>query len=585
MSQSRPNHANTHRLSEDASYGGADSRYVNATASNSYVGGAFHPHERYGNGQVIPHEQAHSGCSNPAHPPDANIVIPPKRSPIAQNQAFNTTAVEPPSSSSAKHNSTYRDSLALPYIQHFSFQLRPSMLSNYDPSSQVGAPILDTRINFQAKMLPRHGYAPPTVPVKHSTTGLAFSRRKATLPASFSVQARHHTSTSPLDGFLSDKVLNLPQTPLNRPLSLQQPTPAVTTTSLRVTSLAQAKARKSQRQFDWRPPSADPSVPQSGDARQHYVEVLRDAMIDISGAGEKTTGCPFARRWGSVKETRELYYDMEHIETVCWSLIDIAERYHVEGMSSLSIFDPESINTAKKCMNLTFGQRIDSMVQLLKSSKSKVDALMKNVDWELFVAVSTKQVKASRTNRTMNENRKVSIDTGNESLGKTKGKQSRKRKGSILPAEGVLGTSVHHNQDQPGGMAIASGLVYDHEVLPEASMNDKIGYDPYKSFYPLAESAALPDPHSTLPVYSSQKEPLQQHSNYGRATLRLSSSLPVPAIPRASYGSVPSENMPQPIVQEVTTTMSPLYEHSLEQKFGDDSVGELSQSRKRPRLQ
>jgi hypothetical protein len=181
-------------------------------------------------------------------------------------------------------------------------------------------------------------------------------------------------------------------------------------------TLAEAKQHKGQRQFGWSPLEDDDTLPTTDSERQKYVKLLRDAMLDMSLTIEDSD--TFHLRWSPYMDSEgdlsKLHYEIEHMEILCWALVDMTEQYHRHGMSTLPIYDPGTVKASKKYRNLTFRDRLEYMAELLKTSKYRIDTLMKSESLETFMTTAPEKGRQSIRNRKSNCRKARTLAIGKE---------------------------------------------------------------------------------------------------------------------------------------------------------------------------
>jgi hypothetical protein len=160
---------------------------------------------------------------------------------------------------------------------------------------------------------------------------------------------------------------------------------------------------------DWQAPAQDDTIPRTKHARAQNVVKLLDAMQDTTQCKDQQSPPAFRNRWTSNAIHKP---DPAHMEKVCWKLVDIAERLHTYGPSSLSIYDNETLQIAHKSRDLTFEQRIDNICALLRLSKSRCFSLLKNENLETTVSAPAQRIAGLKTNFTQNGRRQKYLVAG-----------------------------------------------------------------------------------------------------------------------------------------------------------------------------
>jgi hypothetical protein len=148
------------------------------------------------------------------------------------------------------------------------------------------------------------------------------------------------------------------------------------TCELAFRSLVEAKKAMLSRHLDktWFAPIGDSTIPTNDEERATYVAELLDAMKDTSACSDKRETPAFMSRWtpNAINAPHST-----HMEKVCWQLVDVAERLHIDGPASLPIYDKLALAMARKSRYLTFGQRMSHLSALLRLSKYRCFSLLK----------------------------------------------------------------------------------------------------------------------------------------------------------------------------------------------------------------
>jgi hypothetical protein len=90
----------------------------------------------------------------------------------------------------------------------------------------------------------------------------------------------------------------------------------------------------------------------------------------------------------------------------------MVERLYREGSHFITILDPKVLEEAEKWRHLTFLERKDKFVVLLRSYKSRVDKMMRGTSLEDYVLNVGKMIKDSKSNRVNNDLRQTDLEAG-----------------------------------------------------------------------------------------------------------------------------------------------------------------------------
>ncbi|KAH7092382.1 hypothetical protein FB567DRAFT_614322 [Paraphoma chrysanthemicola] len=137
---------------------------------------------------------------------------------------------------------------------------------------------------------------------------------------------------------------------------------------------------------DWVPLVVDPTIPSNMDEQRVYVRRMLDAFLNVADTYDaKNWNSPFTKRWAPRGNVRNDFYSVNAIETICWEILDVAERLHISGPATLHIYDPESLEKVKQTRKYSFDQRITIICYALRQSKVCCDGLMKGEGEKVLV--------------------------------------------------------------------------------------------------------------------------------------------------------------------------------------------------------
>ncbi|KAF2822698.1 hypothetical protein CC86DRAFT_469993 [Ophiobolus disseminans] len=207
--------------------------------------------------------------------------------------------------------------------------------------------------------------------------------------------------------------------------------------------------------LNW-PPRDDATLPVDLSARREVVKELLAAMNDVSSIEDKI-GDVLINRWlpddfldhqgsqddgsnGSEWVARmaaavNKFYAPWIKEKACWELADTLERLYREGTHFITIVDPGLLRDAEKWRDLTFLERKDKCVELLKCYKSRADKLLCGSSTQQYALVVGKLLKESKANRINNDRRQRDLIAGrkrDDRKLKTRGRPSKKESSADL---------------------------------------------------------------------------------------------------------------------------------------------------------
>jgi hypothetical protein len=256
-----------------------------------------------------------------------------------------------------------------------------------------------------------------------------------------------------------------------------------------------------QQHCDWKPLDNDDTLPKSTTDRRAYVKRLLDAMTDMSHDDVNETGS-YNKRWKPFKDsgdTSKLHYKIRNMEAVCWRLVDMAERYHLQGIAALPIYEPETLARAKLFKNTTFSDRIGAMAATLVESKMRIDKLMKCDCLETFMVMAPERLAQTARNAKNNLHKSRLIAKGkeaDEATGEPKLPEARRRRGKKIerqdessvastkksePATIEDGADQQRQQIQPGVVQQEDGRSSDVPIASGSLMDphrDAVQYPP-----------------------------------------------------------------------------------------------------------
>jgi hypothetical protein len=93
---------------------------------------------------------------------------------------------------------------------------------------------------------------------------------------------------------------------------------------------------------------------------------------------------------------------------------DTAERIYREGTAFISIHDSSKLEECEEARDLTFKERIDTLEQVFRQYKARVDKLLGGGVTEQYVLCPGSLIKVSKSNRGLNDVRSKDIAAGRE---------------------------------------------------------------------------------------------------------------------------------------------------------------------------
>jgi hypothetical protein len=167
--------------------------------------------------------------------------------------------------------------------------------------------------------------------------------------------------------------------------------------------------------WSWQPPQNDVTYPHDKTTRCNYAACLMFALKDIRICQDSKHVASFEERWAGLAQGRSVY-TKEQLETVCWKLLDIAEKLHQHGPMALHIFDQNKLQTIYMSRNDNFKQRIRHLCDLMRLSKARCETLLAFDDMEMTVAAPAQMLAMAKTNKKQNVKRQEYLAEGRAQL-------------------------------------------------------------------------------------------------------------------------------------------------------------------------
>ncbi|KAH6639186.1 hypothetical protein C7974DRAFT_276376, partial [Boeremia exigua] len=163
----------------------------------------------------------------------------------------------------------------------------------------------------------------------------------------------------------------------------------------------------------WSPPSNDITIPSDRqDAIKHVQKVLR-AMASTKKAVDSRKDNSFKSRYAK-KKMGETVYDPVKMTIRCWDIINLAIDLHNKGPSVLHCFDSQYASNFASTRKWTFQQRIDAIVHLFETRKSRCDVAIKGENLYTVVGNPDKLNRTSIQNGVSNTIKAGEIKRGKE---------------------------------------------------------------------------------------------------------------------------------------------------------------------------
>ncbi|KAI4934900.1 hypothetical protein J4E85_002762 [Alternaria conjuncta] len=320
------------------------------------------------------------------------------------------------------------------------------------------------------------GYSQPTLdqPSSQHYAGTPPPRYSSIEPASATNEPTHTVDVhSPLDPFYQH--ITPSQSAPSQAAAIAPVQPRFFGLSFR--NLAEAKDSMLNRYIekDWMPPPNDSTIPTTDEDRAGHVAELLAAMKDTSACPDNQDKDRFAKRL-TPGAKKAIYEDQ--MEKVCWQLVDTAEKLHAFGPKSFSIYDTTPLETMWDCRNFTFGERIESLCELLRLSKSRCFSLLKGENLETTVGAAPQKITGTILNNGQNKNRQKYIAEGRTRVKEKTATTSPEDQASVTDGNEELDSSVamtlpSNDLEEELDLDVATSL-QSSEPLPPANVGTSI---------------------------------------------------------------------------------------------------------------
>jgi hypothetical protein len=227
----------------------------------------------------------------------------------------------------------------------------------------------------------------------------------------------------------------------------------------------------------WEPPRGDDTIPKSEEQMKKIVTDLVFAMSSTEFAADSEANNALKTRWLLGK----LFYKKEKIVLRCWQLAEITKKLHEEGPSALHCFDDRYARSEfAKTQSWTFRERMDVMISLLATRKSRCDALMKGDQIDVFVGAPGKLLKTATQNAPNNAKKGEALKRGREAIkveeDKAATSQTAKKSASTSrPAPVPV-------QNLSGHQVAALARTTDLNARETSQQNTDLGHQPHPGF-------------------------------------------------------------------------------------------------------
>jgi len=207
----------------------------------------------------------------------------------------------------------------------------------------------------------------------------------------------------------------------------------------RFKTLEEARAPMDEPQ--WYSPEVDPSIPVTAAEYRKFVRMLVLAFKDMTRAKD-TQGNAYRKR---LTPGEGVYYQDWAIEACSWDIVGMAKDIHLNGFK-VRIYDKSIIDNISQTKDWTFGQRIEWICAVLKTSKQIGVTLMKNEKTWTTIGAPHKLYSSTIVNCVSNAHRGQWIKVGRDN---DQHHQNRPIRGRRTAAE-MIASGDNDDTDDPG---------------------------------------------------------------------------------------------------------------------------------------
>ncbi|EUC31673.1 hypothetical protein COCCADRAFT_38248 [Bipolaris zeicola 26-R-13] len=200
-----------------------------------------------------------------------------------------------------------------------------------------------------------------------------------------------------------------------------------------------ADAEAVMNNVQWLAPVFDSTIPQTDKDHQNVVRKLVSAFKDMSMAKD-TAENAYRKR---LTPGEASYYQDWAIEACAWDVIRMAKSIHTDGFR-VPIYDKNLVNHIGQTQEWTFGERIEWICTVLRTSKNVAANLMKNEKAWNIIGAPHKMYQSTLTNTVANANRGAWVKSGRQADTEHQARVSKRRK------------TINSSDDQKDGIGNAS---------------------------------------------------------------------------------------------------------------------------------
>ena len=241
----------------------------------------------------------------------------------------------------------------------------------------------------------------------------------------------------------------------------------------RFKTLEEARAPMDEPQ--WYSPAVDPSIPETAAEYRKFVKMLVLAFKDMTSAKD-TQGNAYRKR---LTPGEGVYYQDWAIEACSWDIVGMAKDIHLNGFK-VRIYDKTIIDNISQTKDWTFGQRIEWICEVLKTSKQTGVTLMKNEKTWTTIGAPHKLYSSTIVNCVSNAHRGQWIKVGRDN---DQHHQNRPIRGRRTAAE-MIASGDNDDTDDPGATPGSQMMVQPRQPTQKRQKRSQLGMDVIRHNHP-----------------------------------------------------------------------------------------------------
>jgi len=293
----------------------------------------------------------------------------------------------------------------------------------------------------------------------------------------------------------------------------------------RFKTLEEARAPMDEPQ--WYSPEDDPSIPATAAEYRKFVRMLVLAFKDMTRAKD-TQGNAYRKRF---TPGEGVYYQDWAIEACSWDIVGMAKDIHLNGFK-VRIYDKSIIDSISQTKDWTFGQRIEWICEVLKTSKQIGVTLMKNEKTWTTIGAPHKLYGSTIVNCVSNAHRGQWIKVGRSN---DQNHQNRPIRGRRTAAE-MIASGDDDDTDGPGATPGSQMMLQPRQPAQKRQKRSQLGMNVIGYNY----DAMATDSGGEMSPDKMEKKASEER----RTTTQSDSTFPKSVVRSKTSASQPDEQYP-----------------------------------------